>query len=109
VFGTFGWINEAAHCAALCASGSGSGAVMDTDLDHHGVKFTGGCNIHRTNVGFDNLLELIVRCVEDVDYVGVDACACQEAPGIGVDDEQWVVTTVQHDGISAFAADLGKC
>jgi hypothetical protein len=109
VFGTFGWINEAAHCAALCASGSGSGAVVDTDLDHHGMKFAGGCNIHWTNVGFDNLLEQIVRCVEGVDSVGVDASTGEEAPSVGVDDEQWVITAVQHDGIGAFAADLGEC
>jgi hypothetical protein len=87
VFGTFTWIDKAAHSAALCASGAGSCAVMDANLDHHGVEFAGSGDIDRADICLNDVLELVIGSFEGVNLIGIDASTGEESAGVGIDNE----------------------
>jgi hypothetical protein len=79
---------------------------MNTNLDHHGVEFTSRGDVERPDVGLNDTLHFVVRRFEHVNRVCVYTGARQESPSVGIDDKEWMLPTVEHDGIGAFAANL---
>lgn len=108
MLGAFGRINERASIAALVATWPLGGAMMDADLDHHGVCISGHGGIGERGVGFDHCLERIVVCRQGVDAVGEESGAVQKPPRIRINNEERYIASIEQNSVGALTADLGQ-
>ena len=65
--GTFAGIHKFAYRPGLLAARFIGGAMMNTNLDHHGMQFTGLIQVAEGQVGFDEALHLVVRGGQGID------------------------------------------
>jgi hypothetical protein len=106
VVGTFLWINERAGIATLTAAGALSGAVVDADLDHHGMGVAGHGGIAECCIGLDHGLQGIVRGIHGINVVSEELGTMQKTPCVCINDEERHVAGVEQNGVGAFAANL---
>ena len=81
-------------------------AMMNGCFDHHGMEFSCGRNIHGTDVCFDDALDLVVGGMQTIYTIGIHSRAGEDAAGVRIDDEQWVLSGIQQDGICTLASNL---
>ena len=73
------------------------------------MEFAGGINVYGSDVCLDDALDLVIWRTETINTLGVHTGPRQDAACVRINDEQWVLSSVQKHGIRAFASDLREC